>query len=191
MKTFRGNPNNVRVKGRCRGGTVRVAIAAVIVCVTFGSQTALGKNNKTQKVYISADKLIADNNAQTAEFIGNVSLKRGNGVITAGRLIIYYERKTENKKVEADRKEMIKKFIARDNVRIKSDQIVARAETAVYSREDRTIILSGPNARVTKGNNSLAGTKITLYIDTEDVQVAGGKKQRVEAVFGPPSESKP
>lgn len=191
MKTFPSEPNSGPLKGRYRGAVVLGAITAVIVGGVLGSQTALGKNKKADKIYISADKLIADNNAQTAEFIGNVSLKRSNGVIMAGRLIVYFESKTENKKVEADRKEMIKKFIARDNVRINSDQIVARAQQAVYSRKDRTIILSGPNTRVIKGNNSLAGTQITLYIDTEDVQVAGGEKQRVEAVFSPPSEAAP
>ena len=170
---------------------VLAVFMAGILGVFPGFGTTLARGQDSQKVYVTADKLIADNNAQTAEFIGNVSLKRGNGVINAEQLIIYYESKTENKKVEADRKEMIKKFIARGNVRIRSDQIDARAQEAVYSRSDRTIILSGPDAQVTKGNNSLAGSKITLYIDTEDVQVAGGKKERVKAVFGPPSESTP
>ena len=191
MKTLQANLINDRNIGRRAKVVVLTVFTAGILGVFPHFLTTPARGQDSQKVYVAADKLIADNNAQTAEFIGNVSLKRGNSVINAEQLIIYYESKTENKKVEADRKEMIKKFIARGNVRIRSEQIDARAQEAVYSRSDRTIILSGPDAQVTKGNNSLAGSKITLYIDTEDVRVAGGKKERVKAEFGPPSESKP
>ena len=189
MRIYSGQPTNRPTRVRIKGRWVLTLLAAAVLDLAFNFYPALGENYGIMKIYVSADKLIADNDAQTAEFIGNVSLKRGNGILNAGRLIIYFEPKTGNKKVEADRKEMVKKFIASDNVRIKTDQITARAQQAVYVRTNRTIVLSGPDTRVTKGNNSLAGSTITLYIDTEDVQVAGGSEQRVEAVFGPPSEA--
>lgn len=151
----------------------------------------LAENKNGAKIEISADKLITDNNAQTAEFVGNVSFTRGNNVIRAGRITIYFEQRPSNKKVEDDRKEMVKKFVAQDNVRIDTEKIVARADKAVYTRAEKTIVLSGPNVQVTQGNNSLAGTQITLYIETEDVRIVSGDKQRVEAVFSPDAESTP
>jgi lipopolysaccharide export system protein LptA len=156
-----------------------------------GLNKVLAENKNGAKIEISADKLITDNNAQTAEFIGNVSFTRGTSVIRAGRITIYFEQRPANKKVEADRKEMVKKFVARDNVRIDTEKILARADKAVYARAEKTIVLSGPNVQVTRGNNSLAGTQITLYIETEDVRIVSGEKQRVEAVFSPDAESKP
>ena len=73
--------------------------------------------------------------------------------------------------------------MAEGNVRIKSEELIAVAQKAVYSRDTQKIMLSGPNTKVTSGENSIIGSKIELYLENEEFKVSGGKKGRVKAIL--------
>jgi len=53
---------------------------------------------KDQKIHITADKLISDNNADYAEFIGNVRATQEDTVITAAKLKIFFKKNPQKKK---------------------------------------------------------------------------------------------
>ena len=46
-------------------------------------------------------------------------------------------------------------------------------------------MLSGDNSKVTSGNDSISGARITVYRDSNRIMIESSKAQRVEAVFYP------
>lgn len=138
---------------------------------------------KNKKIHITADKLISDNKANHAEFIGNVRATQAETVITADRLKIFFKRNPGNKDTPSVTRESIKKIVANGNVKINFDNRVAVTPQAVYNIETEVLILSGNNTRIISGNDSISGEKITLYRTTGRINVESGSEKRVEAVF--------
>ncbi len=141
------------------------------------------KDKKNEKIHITADKLISDNEAKYTEFIGNVRAVQGDTVITADKLKIFYKRGMDNKKNPPAGDESIKKIVANGNVQIKFDNRVAVTQQAVYITETRVLVLSGADSKIISGNDSISGEKITLYRTDGRIKVESGKEKRVEAVF--------
>ena len=148
-----------------------------------GSDDAKKTNRPGEEITITADELVSDNVSKIAEFIGHVKVTRGGSVITADRLKVYYTDTPRDKNNRANAKTAIKQIVAEGNVRIKSEELIAVAQKAAYSRETQKIILSGPNTKVTSGENSVVGSKIELYLENEQFKVSGGKKGRVKAIL--------
>jgi lipopolysaccharide export system protein LptA len=141
-----------------------------------------GKNSRNKQTYISADKLVTDNNTKSAEFTGNVKATQGDTVITADRLKVFYiADKKKDQRVAGE--EAIQKIIATGAVTIRFGDVLAKTRRAVYTKETRTIVLTGANTWIGDGKNSVAGSTITLYMDDKHISVSSGKSQRVEAVF--------
>ena len=140
---------------------------------------AAEKGSEKSKIHITADTLNADSQSNFAEFKGNVRAVQEKTVIIADSLKIYYKRGQGSTPGAS----AVTKIIAAGNVKITFDEKVAVAEKAVYTVKTRVMVLSGPNCKITSGNDSLSGEKLTYYRDDERIQVEGGKKQRVEAVF--------
>ncbi len=138
---------------------------------------------KDQKIHITANKLISDNDADYAEFIGNVRATQGDTVITADRLKIFAKRNPDNKVTPGLGTESINKIIASGNVKINFDNRVAVTPQAVYNTETGVLVLSGDNSRIVSGNDSISGEKITLYRTTGRIIVESSGEKRVEAVF--------
>jgi lipopolysaccharide export system protein LptA len=140
------------------------------------------------RISITADQLVVDRDANTAEFLKNVTVTRADGRLTADRVLIYY-RDTAGAEDEGNSAGAIKsgidKMIAEGHVRIETSELTAEAERAVYSHPKQTIVLTGPKTRLRSGNNSVAGSSITLYIDEDKFVVVGDAETRVEAVLTP------
>ncbi len=148
---------------------------------TINPATNPEKDSKT--IHITSDRLIADNEAMSAEFIGNVVAIRGTNVLTSDRLKIFYKKGVDKKEKPAAGEEMIEKIVANGNVVIKFDDKLAVAQQAVYTAETGIIVLTGPNSKVTSGNNFISGEKITMYRSDDRMIVESGKEKQVEAVF--------
>ena len=138
---------------------------------------------KNQKIHITADKLISDNDADYAEFIGNVRVTQEDTVITADRLKIFFKANATHKNTPAIGEESITKIIADENVKINFDNRVAVTQQAVYSTETEVLVLSGDDSKIISGNDSISGEKITLYRTNGRMNVESGKQKRVQAVF--------
>lgn len=139
------------------------------------------KNN--EKIYITADKLISDNKAGYAEFIGNVRAKQDETVITAERIKIFFKKHLADKNKPVIGQESIHQIVANGNVKIEFDNRVAESQQAVYNTEKRMLVLSGANSKIISGNDTITGEKITFYRTDGRIAVEGGSKERVEAVF--------
>ena len=140
-------------------------------------------NEKKQKIHITADKLVSDNKANYAEFIGNVRANQGETTITSDRLKIFYKKDLDNQETPSVGEESIKKIVANGNVRIKFDNKVAITQQAVYNTATRVIVLSGADSKILSGNDYISGEKITLYRTDGRINVESGNEKRVEAVF--------
>ena len=138
---------------------------------------------KDQKIHITADKLISDNDADYAEFIGNVRATQEDTVITADRLKIFVKKNPDNKDAPGVGTESINKIIASGNVKINFDNRVAVTPQAVYNIKTGILVLSGDNSRIVSGKDSISGEKITIYRTTGRITVESGSEKRVEAVF--------
>jgi lipopolysaccharide export system protein LptA len=141
-----------------------------------------GRNNN-EKIYITADKLISDNKAGYAEFIGNVRAKQDETVIMADSLKIFFKKHLADKNKPAIGQESIHQIVANGNVKIKFDNRVAESRQAVYNTETGVLVLSGAGSKITSGNDTISGEKITFYRTDGRIAVEGGQKERVEAVF--------
>ena len=160
---------------------LKAAISATTVYAEYAKFNS-GKNSRNNQTTISADKLVTDNNTKSAEFTGNVKATRGDTVITADRLKIFYIA-DKKKDQRATAEEAIQKIIATGTVTIRFGEVLAKTQRAVYTKETRTIVLSGANSWIGDGKNSVAGSTITLYMDDKQISASRGKSQRVKAVF--------
>jgi lipopolysaccharide transport protein LptA len=158
--------------------------AVIPATTTYAEDANLGTgiNSKNNQTHISADKLVTDNGTKSAEFTGNVRATQGDTVITADRLKIFYiADKKKDQQVTGE--EAIQKIIATGTVTIRFGEVLAKTRRAVYTKETRTIVLTGVNSWIGDRKNSVAGSTITLYMDDERISASSGKSQRVKAVF--------
>ena len=153
--------------------------------IVFADDKSLDTGNdiKDEMIFITSDKLISDNGAGYAEFIGNVRAVQGTTVITANKLKIYYNEGLNNNKNIVASEESIKKIVANGNVTIESDNRTMKTEHAVYTTATGIVVLSGANSKIIDGNNSISGSKITLFRNSGRIQVESGGDKRVEALI--------
>jgi lipopolysaccharide export system protein LptA len=155
--------------------------------MAYANDTSHHPNKKNpganEAIHITSDRLISDNKAGYAEFIGNVKATQKDTVITSDRLKIFYKKNIANKGPLSVSEESIHKIVAQGNVEIKFDNRLATTQQAVYNTETMVLVLSGSNSKIISGNDSISGEKITFYRTDGRIDVESGDKKRVEAVF--------
>lgn len=179
-----------------KGLTVRLA-AALILLLSFcetgwvlaadtGTGTVPGLS-ADKPIQITADELVADNRNRTAEFIGNVKAVQGDVVIQSKRLQIVYSETGGGNKTGLEGK--IDTIAAAGDVTIQFGNRVATTDRAEYRSSEGVLILSGEGSRVVEGDNSITGSRITLYRESDRITVEGGEEGRVKVIFFPSSQS--
>ena len=163
---------------------VAVLILATISSAQTAEKTAPQKSpSGEEKIQITADQLLTNSQDNYAEFIGNVEARQGSFVIKSDKLRIYYKNFQSGSKGSAMGEESIEKIIALGQVKIWSDDRVAETDRAEWSVTDKIIVLSGKNSKVTSGDNSITGSKITFHQGDGRIKVEGHNGQRVKATF--------
>ena len=165
-------------------GTIALVSAAALFANTAwtADQPQTGQPDN-EPIQIVADQLISYNDDKYAEFIGNVKVTQGEFTITSDKLRIYYQGELLEDEKKGSDEELLKKIIATGNVKISSEQYNAEAEKAEYDTATMTVILSGENAKVISGKNSITGSKITLNRKSGQVKVEGSANKRIKAEF--------
>ncbi len=135
----------------------------------------------SDRIKVSADRLVADQGAQFAEFSGNVRASQGDTVITCNQLRIHYATGDDQ---PAGGGEPIEKIVAEGSVTIRFDDKVAQTDQATYTTRDQVLVLSGEDSTVTSGKDAISGSKIIVDRISETIRVESGQKP-VEAVFYP------
>jgi len=144
-----------------------------------------GPEVDAQKILITARQLVTNTATRLAEFQGEVRVRQGETVIDADSLKIHYTGGPQDKTTASAEGESIEKIIAEGNVKIQMDNRIAFADHAVYTTADSVLVLTGKNSRLTSGNNSITGSKITFFRADGRVKVEAGEDRRVEAVLFP------
>ena len=112
-----------------------------------------------KNIIFQSDRLRYDRTLKIARLEGNATLEdRQNEVVAKGRFIEY----NDNTEIA----------IFQVAVRLFKDNIVSRAEYAVYRREEMLLDLSGFPV-VFKNNDEFRATRIRVDLDTEDVILEG------------------
>jgi len=162
-------------------------IFCFLIHMAYANDTSGKPKNKSPEgdgaIHITSDKLISDNKAGYAEFIGNVKAIQDDTVITSDRLKIFFKKNIANKGPLSVNEESIHKIVAKGTVEIKFDNKVATAQQAVYNTETKVLVLSGNNSKIISEKDSISGEKITFYRTDGRINVESGNKKRVEAVF--------
>lgn len=152
---------------------------------TFAAEESPKTDQKTENnpIRITSDRLESDSQASYADFIGNVTASQGETVITADRLKVYYQGNPEKAGDQGPSQDSIKKMVSTGNVVIHLGNRVAKAEEAIYIVKSMILLLTGPNASITSGKNTVSGEKITLFRADGRIQVERGSDKQVEAIF--------
>ena len=164
-----------------------VAAATLFANATWAADEPETGQPDNEPIQIVTDKLISYNDDKYAEFIGNVKVTQADFTITSDKLRIYYQGELlQNEKKDSDKEgdeDLLKKIIATGNVKINSEQYQAEADKAEYDTTAKTVVLSGENAKVISGKNSITGSKITLNQKSGQVMVKGSETKRIKAEF--------
>ena len=137
--------------------------------------------SEAEPIEITADKLVTDNTAKSADFTGNVHAVQGDTEVTAERLILFYESGgDQNASIEGGTIDRMEAF---GQVRITFDNKVAVSDKAVYITKERKLILEGPGSKIVSGKDQVEGTKITFYRDSGRVALEGNADNRVKVTI--------
>lgn len=171
-------------------GTVSGLLFVLIIGVTGTVMPILAADkaarnqaaDQNQKIRITADRLVANTKTGHAEFIGNVRATQGSTVITSDRLEVHYDQGGQPG-ATAESETAIKSIVASGNVVIHFDDKVATTNKAVYDSKTGVFTLAGRGTRVTSGDNTITGEKISVDRKNDHMTVVGGKTSRVNAVI--------
>ena len=152
------------------------------VCAQENPPALFGGN---EKIEISSDSLTVELGSLYAEFFGNVKVKQGDAELKADGIKVYYKEGVGQDVELKEGEEAIEKIIATGNVKIRFENRVAVTEEAVYIAKTKVLMLSGDNSKVTSGNDSISGARITVHLNSNRIMIESSKAQRVEAVFYP------
>jgi lipopolysaccharide export system protein LptA len=188
--------NNCNPLGLILSLSLSLCLVFVLGAVPGWAQDGSGKDSKQEKIShdssrpvdITSDSLEVDDERGVFVFRGEVVARQDNATIYSDQLNVYYTRKkadadeTENGRKTQSRS--IEKIVARGSVRIVQEERVATGERAEYEYTRGSVVLTG-SPRVVQGDNTIAGEKITVYLDDERSIVEGGTRERVQATFTP------
>lgn len=140
--------------------------AMLISNVAFSQSSGFGSlpSDRNKPIEFNSDRLIFDQGENWAELFDSVQIIQGKTVLSANYVKAIY---SSTNKLEA--------IFAETNVELKSDQDIARGDTAVYSLTDSSISLTG-NAQLVQGTNKIMADQILINTKTGLTQLLGGVK---------------
>ncbi|NLC70253.1 MAG: lipopolysaccharide transport periplasmic protein LptA [Desulfuromonadaceae bacterium] len=132
------------------------------------------KHDSSQPVHITSKRLQADGVLNRVRFIGEVEARQGDVVIYAPEMVLYFQEQTRD----------IEKVEAFPGVRVVQGGRVATGNKGVYFAAESKIVLTG-SAHVRRGEDSLEGDEIVIFLNGERSIVTSKEGARVKAVFHP------
>jgi lipopolysaccharide export system protein LptA len=146
------------------------------------------EHDSSRPVDITSDSLEVDDKHGVFVFRGEVVAKQDSATIYSEQLDVYYTKKvdtdTQADEEDSAQSRKIEKIVARGSVRIVQEERIATGERAEFVYAEGCVILTG-SPTVIQGDNTIAGEKITVYLDEERSIVEGGARERVQATFVP------
>lgn len=132
--------------------------------------SALQFSGNKGPIDIKADTLNLDYKRNVVTFAGHVHAVQADATLTSDSLTVSYGKDFHE----------VKEMVANDNVRMSQGTRWATGDHAVLDQAKHTVTLTGSPV-VHDGQDQVAGTKITVHLDTGKSEVEGGAR----AVFFP------
>lgn len=141
-------------------------LAVLLSNVAFAQNAGFGSlvSDQTEPIEFSSDRLIFNQERNLAELFDRVKIIRGKTILSAEYVKAIYSKANK-----------LEKFFAERNVELKSDQDIARADTAIYSLTENSISLTG-NAQLLQGANNIMADQILINTETGLTQLLGSVK---------------
>jgi len=162
-----------------------IGLLVALIAGNAAAQETPAPPTGDERIEISADRLVFDNTAQSAVFSGNVNAVQGATRISADRITVYYEADNADPTAQPDTQAAIRRIVSEGNVTIRFDDKVAETPKAIYNKASGLLELMGEGTRVTSGQNTITGNRITVNRAKDNITVEGGGTRRVEAVIFP------
>ena len=162
----------------------RIALSLVFACAAAAGAAAenqslgLSKHDTNAPIEVSADSFLADINAKTGTYVGNVIVKQGDFRLKADKVHVnVVDGKPE-------------KILATGNVVFDAPTGGATGDNGVYDVRPRVITLTG-RVVLTKEKNVMRGSLLTVNLVTGNAQLGarGTPGGRVQGLFVPPPQS--
>jgi len=153
-----------------------------------GASPLLAKHNSDAPINISADKFVADSNAKTGTWTGNVVVIQSDMRMRANSVRLNVTGK-DNKP---------DKIFANGNVVVDSPNSgTVTGDDGIYDVVAHTVTMTGKQVVLTKDKDVMRGTQLTVNLDTGKATLGAGKVPgspnapaqtggRVQGVFTPP-----
>ena len=116
---------------------------------------------------VDADRFELVQGKQQADFFGNVVIKRGDMMIKAEKVRVWYQ---EDEKTG---KKVLKQAEAMGKVDIVTDDSKGKSDYALFTTASSILVMKG-NAYMTSKQGTVEGEHITYNTDTQDTKVVGG-----------------
>jgi len=165
-------------------------IGAIFLCCLFAGNAGAEKlkedrgEEKPNPIIINSKTLEVNNEQKTVTFLGDVSARQEDMVITCQKVIVYYESLPNQKGSDKD-ETRVRKILASGDLKIeRAGGGTATAEQAVYLPQDEKIILTGKSI-VKQGNDLVEGDRITIFLKENRSVVEGSEDKKVRAVIFP------
>ena len=140
--------------------------AVLISNMAFSQNAGFGSlaSDRTEPIEFNSDRLIFNQGENQAELFDEVKIIQGKTVLSAEYVKAIYSEANKLEKVFAER-----------NIELKSEQDIAKADTAIYSLKENSISLIG-NARLIQGANNIMADQILINTKTGLTQLLGSVK---------------
>ena len=140
--------------------------AVLISNMAFSQNAGFGSlaSDRTEPIEFNSDRLIFNQEENQAELFDEVKIIQGKTVLSAEYVKAIYSETNKLEKVFAER-----------NIELKSEQDIAKADTAIYSLKENSISLIG-NARLIQGANNIMADQILINTKTGLTQLLGSVK---------------
>ena len=134
--------------------------------MAFSQNAGFGSlaSDRPEPIEFTSDRLIFNQEENLAELFDGVKIIQGKTILSAEYVKAIYSKTNKLEKVFAER-----------NIELKSEQDIARADTAVYSLTENLISLIG-NARLIQGANNIMADQILINTETGLTQLLGSVK---------------
>mgnify|MGYP003318987756 CR=1 FL=1 len=146
---------------------VKIFLFAVLLSdMAFAQNAGFGSlaSDRTEPIEFNSDRLTFNQEKNLAELFHRVKIIQGKTVLSAEYVKAIYSKTNKLEKVFAER-----------NVELKSDQDIARADTAIYSLTENSISLTG-NAQLLQGASNIMADQILINTETGLTQLLGSVK---------------
>jgi lipopolysaccharide export system protein LptA len=167
-------------------------LLGLIVPGSVSSQTLRKELGKAggKPIRIESKTLELNEKSKVVTFAGDVKSNIDNFVIKCNKMLVYYESEKQPKKEAGKVEASINRIVAMGNVRIIRGQGgTAFAQQAVYYQKGEKVVLTG-NPVVKKGDDSVAGDRITIFLKENRSIVESTQGKKVKALIHPDREKK-